>query len=117
MSDVVLTALEIAEAKQRVEYVTGGGQPLHEHDDCIRIAYEWLDAQTKIKTARRRRARSLKSIIQKWGGRYISSSDVEVAAYLHPQIVGRYPYFNIGARLVEPSRNRLDGIGEANAHR
>ena len=59
---------------------------------------------------------ALKHIIEAWGGRYVSTSDVEVAATLHPEIRGTYPHFNISARLTEPSKNRLAGISEAFKH-
>lgn len=38
----MLTTEQISEAKKRVRYQ----QPtnVHEHDDCIRIAFEWFDA-------------------------------------------------------------------------
>lgn len=32
---------------------------------------------------------------------------------IHPRIRGKYPDFNLSARLVQPSDQRLDGIGEA----
>lgn len=107
----MLTADQIATAKKSTRY-KHKTEALHEHDDCIRIAYEWLDAQHKIKT-RTRKTYALKHIIEKWGGRYVSQSDVEVAAHLHPEIFGDYPHFNISARLIEPSQSRLNGIGEA----
>jgi hypothetical protein len=87
----------------------------HEHPDCVRIAYEWLDAQKKLKGPRKHGA-PLKHIIENWGGRYVSQSDVEVAAYLHPDVVGEYSRYNISARLVKPSTERLKGIGEALTH-
>lgn len=87
----------------------------HEHHDCVRIAFEWLDAQKKLKHPRQT-SRPLKHIIEKWGGRYVSQSDVEVAAYLHKDILGNYSCYNISARLVEPSTERLKGIGEALTH-
>lgn len=86
--------------------------PLHEHNDCIRFAYQWLDAQTKTKTCTSK-TYPLKHVIEKWAGRYVSTSDVEVAASLHPDIVGNYPHFNISARLTEPSTDRLKGLSEA----
>jgi hypothetical protein len=49
-------------------------------------------------------------------GVVVSTSDVEVAALMHPDIIGEYPYFNISARLVRPSQSRLEGIGEAGKH-
>jgi hypothetical protein len=88
--------------------------PLHEHNDCIRIAYEWLDAQKKIKTIPKNlHYDSLKQLIERWAGRYISKYDVEVAATLHPNIEGEYPFYNISQSLIEPSRVRLDNINEA----
>ncbi|KWV58328.1 hypothetical protein AS156_36010 [Bradyrhizobium macuxiense] len=106
----MLTAQEISEAKTRIRY--GNREVLHEHDDCIRIAYEWLDAQTKIKGLMRQTL-PIKHIIEKWGGRYVSQSDVEVAAELHPDVRGTYPHFNIGSRLILPSDARLVNIPEA----
>ena len=107
----MLSAIEIAEAKKRVKYGLGS-QSHHEHDDCIRIAYEWLDAQTTTKGITRV-ARPLKHIIEKWGGRYVSQSDVEVAAELHAKIRGSYPYYNISKRLTLPSEARLANITQA----
>jgi hypothetical protein len=40
----MLSTNEILEAKKRVRYSHGEKDIRHEHDDCIRIAYEWLDA-------------------------------------------------------------------------
>lgn len=85
---------------------------LHEHDDCIRMAYEWLDAQKKTKT-KCSKTYALKHIIEKWAGRYVSQSDVEVAAHLHPEIFGTYPEYNISAKLTLPNDGRLEGIAEA----
>ena len=107
----MLTAKDIAEAKSRLNKPEG----LHQHDDCIRIAYEWLDAQVRTKGFCKRQF-PLKHPIERWAGRYVSQSDVEVAALLHPDIRGNYPYFNISSRLTEPSTNRLSDIGEAGKH-
>lgn len=101
----------IAAAKQNFRYQYPA-DVLHEHDDCIRLAYEWLDAQATRKTPSGKR-RPLKHIIEKWAGRYVSQSDVEVAAAMHPRIAGKYPDYNLSSRLVLPSDNRLRGIGEA----
>jgi hypothetical protein len=78
----------------------------------VRIAFEWLDAQIKIQGTTRT-ARPLKHLIEKWAGRYVSQADVEVAAYLHQDVRGKYPHFNISSRLTEPSINRLSTISEA----
>jgi hypothetical protein len=105
---------DIELAKKKVKYTLSSG-PHHEHPDCIKIAYQWLDAQNKRKTLNKSNY-ALKHMIEKWGGRYVSRSDVDVAAYLHQDIHGEYPYFNISARLVEPSTDRLKGISEAFTH-
>ncbi len=106
----MLTDTQIEDAKKRVTYSLE--KPHHEHNDCIRIAYEWLDAQERTKGVTRG-PRPLKHHIEKWAGRYVSQSDVDVAAELHPDIKGTYPYFNISRSLTLPSERRLDGIGEA----
>ena len=106
----MLTDQDIERAKSVTNY--GIGKAHHEHPDCIRIAYEWLDAQKKTMSPTKR-TRAIKHIIEKWGGRYVSTSDVEVAAQMHPDIKGTYPHFNISARLTEPSKDRLKGIAEA----
>lgn len=108
----MLTPEQIAEAKRSTPYALPAKERLHEHDDCVRIAYEWLDAQAKTKGIVQQ-GRAIKHMVEKWGGRYVSQSDVEVAAHLHPSIHGRYPRFNISARLVLPNDRRLEGIGQA----
>jgi hypothetical protein len=110
----MLTDVQISAAKAAKPYRYTGTQ-LHEHDDCVRIAYEWLDAQVKTKGVTQK-TRPLKHIIENWAKRYVSRSDVEVAAHLHPDIRGRYPHFNISARFTKPNARRLAGIGEAGKH-
>ncbi|UFW88400.1 hypothetical protein BjapCC829_07620 [Bradyrhizobium barranii] len=106
----MLTPAEIAAAKTRINYQPGN--VLHAEDDSVRIAYQWLDAQ--IITKRKLRAGyPLKEIIEIWGGRFVASSDVWVAAELHPRIQGTYPQFAISSRLTLPSCRRLVGIGKA----
>lgn len=107
-----LSAEAIAKAKAEYKF---RDEPYHQHDDCIRIAYEWLDAQTKTKNPTTKWF-ALKHIIENWAGRYVSQSDVEIAAHMHPDIVGTYPRFNISARLVRPSQGRLADIPEAHTH-
>lgn len=106
----MLTDGDIEAAKAATKYSHSNRH--HEHADCIRIAYEWLDAQAKTKHPTKRPF-ALKHLIERWAGRYVSQSDVEVAAHMHPQIHGTYPYFNISSRLTQPSKNRLTGIAEA----
>lgn len=107
----MLTDDEIEAAKVRTKYSLSEG-PHHEHNDCIRIAYEWLDAQQKTKSITKK-VYPIKHIIEKWAGRYISRTDVDVAAELHPDIKGKYPNFNISERLTRPNIKRLDDIEEA----
>jgi len=109
----MITDEEIEQAKSQTTYTLDS--QLHEHNDCIRIAYQWLDAQKNTKRINPK-GYALKHMIEKWGGRYISTSDVCVAAQLHPAIEGKYPQFNISARLTEPSLERLKGIPEAMKH-
>jgi hypothetical protein len=110
MADNVLTDEQIEEAKKHTKYTTE--HVLHEHNDCIRIAYEWLDAQ-RATVRPTKRPCALKHLIEQWGARYISQSDVEVAAHMHPRIKGGYPLYNISTKLIWPAEDRLTGIGEA----
>jgi len=109
----MLTAEQIAAGKRTATYRSEDVH--HEHDDCIRIAYEWLDAQVKTKGISRTQ-NPIKHFIEAWAKRYVSTSDVIVAANIHPDVRGTYPYFNISNRLVRPNQRRLDGIGEAGKH-
>ena len=84
-------------------------------DDCVRIAYAWLDAQAKIRRPLDR-SRPLKHYVEAWAGRYVSQQDVEAAAELHPDVRGVYPRFNLSANLTEPNYRRLAGIAEAGKH-
>lgn len=109
---MIITDAQIENAKSATNY--GTSEPCHEHPDCIRLACEWLDAQKK--TFSKRNVNLLKHSIEEWCGRYISATDVMVAATLHPDIKGEYPCFNISAKLTLPSKDRLNNIGEAFAH-
>jgi hypothetical protein len=105
-----LTAEMIDDAEARL-----GRRPaaVREHDDCVRIAYEWLDAQKRTQE-RYKHQRPLKHMIEAWAGLYVSQSDVELAAELHPTIKGRYPNYNVSGDLVEPSLSRLNEVKMAN---
>lgn len=108
----MLSDTDIEIAKQHTVYKTA---PRHEHPDCIRLAYEWLDAQTKL-TGAPVTWRPIKHLIERWAGRYVNQTDVEVAATLHPEIRGRYPNYSISMRLIRPHERHFDGIGEALKH-
>ena len=103
---------QIEAAKKQTNYTD---MPFHEHLDCIRIAYQWLDAQILAKK-QIQKCLPLKHIIQGWGGCYVSQTDIDVAAHMHPRIKGEYPHYNIDAQLTVPDRSRLEGIDEAGKH-
>ena len=111
---MTLSAEQIAAAKRTTTYRSEDEH--HEHDDCIRLAYEWLDAQVKTKGIGRTQ-HPIKHYIETWAQRYVSTADVIVAASLHPDVRGRYPYFNIRSPAVRPHPRRLAGIGEAGKHK
>ena len=103
-------SMDIEKAKAKTRY--SENPPYHEHQDCIAIAIEWLSAQKRTKRPGKRTAPPLKHIIESWAGRYVSQSDVEVAATVL-NIPGRYPHYAISQKMIKPSLSRLDGIGEA----
>lgn len=88
--------------------------PRHEHNDCIRMCYEWLSAQ---KTTKSKRQADWKHFVEDWCGRYVTEDDIKVAALLHPDIERDGAKLNISKRLVLPSFERLSGTGEAKKHR
>lgn len=92
----MLSNVDIEIAKRRTIYKTS---PQHEHPDCIRLAYEWLDAQTKL-TGAPVTWRPIKHLIERWAGRYVHRTDVEVAATMHSAIRGQYPNYSISMRLI-----------------
>jgi hypothetical protein len=106
---IMITDIQI---EQAIRNIRKDADAYHEHNDCVRIAYQWLDAQVKIKNPCSR-FYPVKHLIEKWAGRYVSTSDVKIAAYLHPDITGNYPTFNISSRLTEPSLSRLEGLAQA----
>lgn len=107
----MLTDERIQAAKTTTLY-SSSERPLHEHNDCIRFAYEWLDAQVKTK-GKLKTPLQIKHLIERWAGRYVSTADVDVAASLHPDVQGQYPYFNISSRLTNPSAARISMLGQA----
>lgn len=105
-----LTIQQIEEAKRHTVYTD---EAYHEHPDCIRIAVAWLAAQKRLKhPAKKGCCFALKHVIESWAGRYISSSDVEVAAHLLG-LKGEYPDYNFSRRLTRPGLWRLEGIESA----
>jgi hypothetical protein len=87
--------------------------PTAESLECIKIAYAFLDAQ---KTTKNKRSfdGSLKACIEKWGGRYVSIADVNMAIKMHPDLHGDAKSCNISKNLIMPCMQRLQGIKEAN---
>lgn len=106
-----LTNQKIAQTVAGFKY-SNDVDAFHEHYDCVRIAYQWFDAQnTRSNSTRHHHFR--KELIKEWAGRYVSNADLEVAAFLHPRMAGAYPSFNLSKRLINPCKSRLGGIGEA----
>lgn len=85
----------------------------HEHLDCIRIAYAWLDTQKTIQTPS---TIPTKMRIRSWGLRFISYSDIYIAAHLHPDIKSSGRKLNISRKYIKPLTSRLLTIGEAGKH-
>lgn len=103
----------IALAKARANYA--GFVPVHQNNDCIRIAYAWLDAQ--IKTAVPSEVpMSQRGLIRSWGGALVMYGDIIVAAEMHPDIHGIYPSLNLSSELTLPDPVRLVNIAGANEH-
>jgi len=108
----MITDEQIESAKKTTKYSLKGEDVIHEHADCIRFAYEWFDAQSKTKGVLKTPLQ-IKHLIERWAGRYVSTYDVEVAANLHPEIRGVYPYYNISSKLTNPAKSRIQNLGEA----
>lgn len=107
--NMTLTDQQISAAKTALKL----HEPRHEHNDCIRMAYEWLDAQTKMK---RKRSDDWKHLVEHWCGHHITCDDITVAAHLHPAIQQDGDRLNLSSIKILPRFARLDGIGEANSN-
>lgn len=106
---------EIAKLKKTNAFRFVGGHWSESHDS-VRISAAWLSAQKRIKNPKSCWYMPLKHVIECWGGRYVSTSDVIVAASLLG-LKGNYPEFNISKRLTRPAVERLAPIKEAGIHR
>lgn len=98
-------------AKKEIKYMYGEDEGFHQHNDCVRIAYEWLSAQKKTKSIKGYYSR--KHDIERWSGRYVSRHDVELAAHILgiPVKNGRMA---VSKNIILPCISRLNGIGQAN---
>ena len=109
-----ITDAMIEDAKKKTIYFTVLAH--HEHNDCIRICYEWLDAQSHTKTATKGLF-GYKHDIEAWAGRYVSTSDFMVAVTLHERFfIKNFNTVNISKKLIKPSIKRLEKIPEAFKH-
>ena len=104
----------IEAAKTEMEYMRDSLKGFHEHNDCVRIAYEWLSAQERTK----RLASDfygIKHVVERCGARYVSMNDVELAAHILgiPVKNGRMAISKNG---ILPCMSRLNYIGQANIH-
>lgn len=111
MSSHKITDSEIEKAKSKTQYSLIE-YPLHEHNDCIKICYEWLDVQKTTKNTQSNTF-PIKHYIERWAGRYVSQFDVDVALTLHKKYRGNYWKFNMSKMLIFPTITRLKKIGEA----
>lgn len=102
-----VTAEQIAKAKSEAPY--SRAHVPHFHDDGIRAAYVFLDVQRKLLHPTSK-AICWKHAVEWWAGFNVSQADVEVAAHMHPEVFGRYPYYNIHANYVHPADCRLVGL-------
>lgn len=102
----------IEKAKREIEYMWDD-KGFHQHDDCVRIAFEWLSAQKRTKTISGHF--SHKHDMERWAGRYVCSHDVELAAHILgiPVKNGR---MGISKNTVLPCFSRLDLIEQVNIH-
>ncbi len=91
--------------------------PYHQHNDCIRIACEWLQAQIKLKnkTPQRQREVPIVQLIEDWGRRSVSIDDILVAAKIL-KLKGGYHSLNISLKRTFPSKKRLLRINQAGLH-
>ena len=111
----LLTNEAIAEAQEHLkQQMKNPSQFYTGHPDSVRIAFEFLDAQYKQQSGRT--WRPLKHIIEQWAKFYVSTDAVKTAAFLHPDIKGNYPAFNLKAKLTRPSEKRLKWIVSAGTH-
>jgi hypothetical protein len=104
---------EIEKVKDGFEYFWADGY--HQHNDCIRIAAHWLDAQKRTKVCGVSPS-VVKHTAEIWAQRYVSASDVEVAAHLLG--IGRSERGLIGVSKLQtrPAERRLRNISEAGKH-
>ena len=102
-----ITDEQINEAKK--EHMENYKNYYFESDDCIRIAAEWIDAQTKTKNPTNFIS---KGNIEHWAQRYVSNSDVIVAAKILglKYKLGRY---NVSLVRVFPLVSRIKNIKSA----
>lgn len=70
----------------------------HLHPFGIWLAWHYFDAaeKTKLKISRV----DLERTVSDWAGRSVTSDDLIVAAFLHPEVVGNYPVINVKPQRV-----------------
>lgn len=101
----------IEAAKEEAVYVNRPTEYSFENDDHIRIAYEFIDVQTKTKNVSGRSQQGLlqwRTQVRCWSGFKISQEDFEVAVCLHPDVRGTYPYYTMSNKLVLPCALRIN---------
>lgn len=84
--------------------------------DHIRMAYEWLDAQEKTKDvipmsrSFHSHAPTPRQMCMDWCGWFMCENAFAIAAYMHPEIKGEHPRFNISEQFILPSMKRISGL-------
>ncbi len=97
-------------AKSQHQYAV---QSYHSHNDKIRIVYQLFDAQSFIKNPTTL-CMDFKRLSKVWGGCHVTMADIELAAFLHPKVIGKYPYYNIRKDFTVPCLTRIKKLGCAN---
>lgn len=106
----MLTDEQIKAAIDEMGIYFGANEPY----DHIRMAYEWLDAQEKtdklIPLSRSFGDDLPRYMCQDWCGWFMCENTFDIAAYLHPEIKGKHPRFNISDQFILPKLERIEGL-------
>lgn len=110
-----LTSIEITDAfriirhRYRHGYPTGIKKPRRITYNLVRVACNWLDAQSLDDDNHSARY-DLEEIISDWCGIPVPAFCIIIAAELLPDVKGEYPCYNLCSTLITPSVCRLDGL-------
>ena len=108
----MLTDEQIKSAIDEMGIYFGADEPY----DHIRMAYEWLDAQEKTKRVMSKSVMfnselpTPRQMCIDWCGWFMCENAFAIAAYMHPEIKGEYPRFNISSKYTLPRIERINGM-------